>query len=94
MLRRTIAAIGATVAILSLSASVALAGNPAGSGQPGAECGDEGATMEPAGFLTGGFATAESQYAGSDGTASLAHSQSDHSVSQYDIACYQITQHH
>ena len=33
--------------------------NPAGTGQPGAECGDEGATMEPAGFLTAGFAHAE-----------------------------------
>jgi hypothetical protein len=50
--------------------------------------------MEPAGFLNDGFATAESHYAVSDGTASVAHSQSDHSVSQYDVACYQITQHH
>jgi hypothetical protein len=94
MLRRTLSALGATIAILGLSASIALAGNPAGTGQPGAECGDEGATMEPAGFLTAGFANAETHYAGSDGSASLAHSNSDHAVSQYDVACYQITQHH
>jgi hypothetical protein len=93
MLRRALTAVGATAAILSLSATIALAGNPAGTGQPGAECGDEGATVEPAGFLTAGFANAEAHYAGSDGTASLAHSNSDHAVSQYDIACYQVTQH-
>jgi hypothetical protein len=67
--------------------------NPAGTGQPGAECGDEGATMEPAGFLTAGFAHAETVYAGSDGTPSLAHGSS-HAVSQYDIVCYQVTSNH
>jgi hypothetical protein len=66
------------------------AGNPAGTGQPGAECGEEGATSEPAGFLTGGFENAEANYAGSDGTASLA-SGNDHAVSQYDVACFQVT---
>jgi hypothetical protein len=93
MLRRALTAVGATTAILSPSATIALAGNPAGTGQPGAECGDEGATVEPAGFLTAGFANAETHYAGSDGTASVAHSNSDHAVSQYDVACYQVTQH-
>jgi hypothetical protein len=67
--------------------------NPAGTGQPGAECGEEGATMEPAGFLTAGFAHAETVYAGSDGTPSLANGSS-HTVSQYDIACYQVTSNH
>lgn len=50
--------------------------------------------MEPAGFLTDGFAIAEARYAGSDGTASLAHANSEHAVSQYDVACFQVTQHH
>jgi hypothetical protein len=66
---------------------------PAGTafaGQPGAECGAEGATMAPAGFSTGGFANAEVHYAGSDGTHSLA-SGNDHAVSQYDIACVNVT---
>jgi hypothetical protein len=75
-----------------LSASVAFAGNPAGTGQPGAECGDEDATVMPSGFTTGGFATAEEQYAGS-GDASVTNAGSDSAVSQYDVACYQLTQH-
>lgn len=88
MLRRTIGAIGATAMILSLSASVALAG------QPGAECGDEGAELMPPGFVSGGFANAETHYAGSDGTASLAHANSARAVSQYDIACVHFTAAH
>ena len=75
------------VAVLGLFPSVALAG------QPGAECGADGATMEPAGFSSGGFANAETHYAGSDGTHSLV-SGNDHAVSQYDVACLQVTQHH
>ena len=94
MLRRTIGALGATAAILGLTCSIAFAGNPAGTGQPGAECGADGATTEPAGFLTSGFANAETHYAGSEGTHSLANANSTHAVSQYDVACYQVTQHH
>jgi hypothetical protein len=88
MIRRTIGAIGASAIILSLSASVVLAG------QPGAECGDEGAELMPPGFMTGGFETAEAHYAGSDGTASLAHARSASAVSQYDIACVHFTASH
>ena len=40
-----------------------------------------------------GFANAETHYAGSDGTASLLHANSDHAVSQYDVACLQVTTH-
>ena len=75
------------VAVLGLFPSVAMAG------QPGAECGADGATMEPAGFSSGGFANAETHYAGSDGTHSLV-SGNPHAVSQYDVACLQVTQHH
>jgi hypothetical protein len=94
MLRRTLSAMSAAALILSLSAGIAAAGNPSGSGQPGASCGAEGATVMPNGFNSGGFAIAETHYAGSDGTASLMHSNSDTAVSQYDVACYQITLHH
>ena len=87
MLRRTIGAVSATAIVLSLSAGLALAG------QPGAECGAAGAEMSPAGFNSGGFANAETHYAGSDGTHSLV-SGNDHAVSQYDVACLQVTQHH
>jgi hypothetical protein len=88
MVRRTIGALGATFLALSLFTGTALAG------QPGAECGDDGATLNPPGFDSGGFANAETRYAGSDGTASLAHAQSAHAVSQYDIACVHFTAAH
>ena len=70
--------------------AVRAARNPAGRGQPGAECGSDNALTEPKGFGTGGFANAESRYAGSDGTPSLANGNS-HAVSQYDVACYQVS---
>jgi|SRR6266498_1690038 len=66
-------------------------GNPAGTGQPGAECGEDNALTEPNGFGTDGFGNAEAKYAGSDGTASLANANSEAAVSQYDVACYQIS---
>jgi hypothetical protein len=90
-MRRTL--IGCAVAVLLMigSAGAAWAApNPSGTGQPGAECGEEGATSEPAGFLTGGFENAEAHYAGSDGTASL-NSGNPAAVSQYDVACFQFT---
>jgi hypothetical protein len=60
--------------------------------QPFAECGDPGAEMNPPGFDSGGFATAELVYAGSENS----HSNPDnwHAVSQYDIACVQFTAAH
>ena len=62
----------------------------ASAGQPGASCGSEGATSMPHGFATAGFANAEANYAGSDGTHSLV-SGNTHAVSQYDIACVNVT---
>lgn len=88
MIRRTIAAMSATALALSLFAGVALAG------QPGASCGADGATLNPPGFDSKGFANAETHYAGSDGTNSLLHSNSDKAVSQYDIACVHYTAAH
>jgi hypothetical protein len=40
-----------------------------------------------------GSGQASSVYAGNPGTASAANAQSSHAVSQYDIACFQATQH-
>lgn len=79
---------------LSLASGTFAASNPAGTGQPSAECGDEGAELRPHGFLSRGFEIAEAHYAGSDGTASLLHSRSGHAVSQYDVACFQFTSNH
>ena len=41
------ALLAAVLLTLALAGSVLAARNPAGTGQPGAECGDEGATLEP-----------------------------------------------
>jgi hypothetical protein len=75
------------------SAAVAsAAANPSGTGEPGAECGEEDAFLEPHGFTDSvGFAHAETVYAGSEGTASALNANSPHAVSQYDVACFQQT---
>ncbi|MEP6638516.1 MAG: hypothetical protein ABJC39_04135 [Chloroflexota bacterium] len=86
MSRRIVAAICGT------ALSITLAGT-AMAGQPGASCGAPGAEQMPHGFTTAGFANAETHYAGSEGTMSLLHANSDHAVSQYDVACLQVTTH-
>jgi hypothetical protein len=86
------AALGSALALSVASGSFA-ASNPAGTGQPGAECGDEGAELAPNGFSTVGFARAELLYAGSDGAHSLV-SGNEHAKSQYDVACFQFTSSH
>jgi hypothetical protein len=86
MTRRLVGAIlGATLALAYAGTALA--------GQPGASCGAPGAEQMPHGFTTAGFANAETHYAGSDGTASLLHANSEHAVSQYDVACLQVTTH-
>ena len=85
--------VATAAAAMLLSSSVVLAApNPAGTGQPSQSCGSDTATMSPQGFSTDGFAKAELHYAGSDGTPSQLHAQSSAAVSQYDVACYQVTQ--
>ena len=86
------ATLGAGLA-LSLASGTFAVGNPNGTGQPSAECGDEGAQLEPHGFMTAGFARAELVYAGSDGAHSLV-SGNEHAKSQYDIACVRFTASH
>ena len=78
-------------AVLTLSATGgAFAGNPSGSGQPNASC--ETSALKPPGFNSGGFANADLHYAG-NGIHSL-NANSGHAVSQYDVACFQISLHH
>jgi hypothetical protein len=77
--------VGGGAAIASASPS------PNGPGQPNLDCAD--VSSSPAGFGTTGFANAEAHYAGSDGTHSLAHAQSAGAVSQYDVACFQVSTH-
>ena len=92
MLRRALFGICAATLAVSMSATVALAGNPSGSGQPSAGCGNANATVMPNGFLSGGFAVADAHYANPDSTGGT-RSANTHVVSQYDVACYQLTQH-
>jgi hypothetical protein len=94
-MRKLAAAAAASTAIAAFgTASASAASNPNGTGQPSQSCGSATASHFPNGFLTGGFANAESQYAGSDGTPSLANSQSGKAVSQYDVACFQTSPGH
>lgn len=93
-MRKFLIALVACVVVAAFAATGASAApNPNGTGQPGAECGAANASVEPAGFSTGGFSNAESHYAGSDGTPSAANGSS-HAVSQYDVACFQVTSSH
>jgi hypothetical protein len=87
MRRLTIAAI-VSVAMAGFGVAGATAApnpSPSGTGQPGVECGDPGATSEPTGFTKPGFAIAEAHYANREDT---------NAVSQYDVACFQVTSNH
>jgi hypothetical protein len=87
MFRRIALGVGAATLALSMSATIALAGNPSGTGQPGQSCGDFPTLTRPPGIvsLTNGFATtAVNVYANVTGTPK---------VSQYDVACFQVSQH-
>jgi len=79
-----------TAGILLLAGGAFAAANPSGTGQPNASC--EETSSAPNGFSTAGFANAESHYAGSDGTPSQTNAHSSHALSQYDVACYQVSQ--
>jgi hypothetical protein len=86
-------ALATIVAALSFAASAFAVANPSGTGQPSQSCQSE--PSGPPGLLstTNGFATrAVNVYAGSPGTQSLANGNS-HAVSQYDVACFQVSQH-
>jgi hypothetical protein len=91
---RRFAAIVASLAATALAATPALsAPNPSGAGQPSQSCQDVGTGPPGITSTTNGFATmAVNVYAGSPGTQSLANGNA-HAVSQYDVACYQVSQH-
>ncbi|HJW22313.1 MAG TPA: hypothetical protein VJ506_07790 [Candidatus Limnocylindrales bacterium] len=90
MRRRIIAATSAAALALSLYAGSALAANPPGTGQPSQDCADQ--TSSPPGFNTAGFAHAESVYANPDAQGGIS-SGNTHVVAQYDVACFQVSQH-
>jgi hypothetical protein len=80
------------ICIAALAAtSVALGANPGTTGQPSQSCQAE--LTGPPGLIstTNGFATnAVNRYAGSQPQ----NSRNTHSVSQYDVACFQVSQTH
>ena len=70
-------------------APASFAADPGTSGQPSQSCGSATASVEPAGFLTTGFTAAALLYAGAGTSAD--HAVSSNAVSQYDVACFQLT---
>jgi hypothetical protein len=92
---KKLTAILGSIVVLALAATPALAArNPNGIGQPTQSCQAE--PSGPPGLLStsNGFATvAVVVYAGSPHTPSLANGAAA-AVSQYDVACYQVSQSH
>jgi hypothetical protein len=92
-MKRFITAAAAVTLVALTQGAVALAApNPNGTGQPSQSCQAE--PTGPPGLLstTNGFAIkAVNVYAGAPGTKSAA--ANPHAVSQYDVACYQVSQH-
>ena len=86
---RSAIALVATAAAFAVPAAALAAANPSGTGQPSQSCEDQ--PSGPAGFQSGGFANAETRYAGNGVSAD--HAGSDHAVSQYDVACFQVSRH-
>ncbi len=99
-MRRLLAVLAMAGFLVAIPATAFATPSPNGPGQPGAPgttCGSPGATLTP-----GNAANANGSpfnpnvvklYAGNPGSASLAHSNSPHAVSQYDIACFQASSH-
>src|SRR5579871_3337339 len=76
--------------------------SPNGPGQPGAPgttCGSPNAGQTPGGSVHAPGSPfnpngqAGTVYAGNPGTASSLHAQSGNAISQYDIACFQVSNH-
>lgn len=92
-MKRLIAAVAAVPLLVVSTGSVALAApNPNTTGQPNQSCQAE--PSGPPGLLstTNGFATkAVNVYAGAPNTESAEANAK--AVSQYDVACYQVSQH-
>jgi hypothetical protein len=85
--------VASAYALMLAGVTPALAANPSGTGQPSQSC--QAQPSGPPGLIstTNGFATvAVNVYAGSAGTPSAANGDA-HAVSQYDVACFQVSQH-
>jgi hypothetical protein len=89
-MRNLLAAIVVIAALFSVVVGGASAGNPSGTGQPSQSCQAEPTGPPGIESTTNGFATrAVNAYAGS----APQNSNNPKSVSQYDVACYQVSTH-
>jgi hypothetical protein len=96
-MRTVMFVLGFTAALVTAGAAPAMAaGNPSGTGQPSQTCLSSTAPQEPGNAASargsafnenGGIAG--SMYAGSQPQ----NSKNSKSVSQYDVACYQVSSH-
>ncbi len=108
MINKTIVYIMALAIVgLSVVGIVSADPSPNGPGQPGAlpngqgtHCGDPGIPLTPGGSISAlgspfnPNGIAGMHYAGNPDTASSQHANSPHAISEYDIACYQVSQSH
>ena len=102
-MRRLLTVMALAGIFMAVPATAFATPSPNGPGQPGAPgttCGSANAGSAPANAITTANASvfnvngqASSVYAGNPGTASLANANSAAAVSQYDIACFQVSSH-
>jgi hypothetical protein len=102
-MRRLLAVMAMAGFVVAIPATAFADPSPNGPGQPGAPnttCGNANTMSTPGGSASsnGSPFNANGQagqvYAGNPGTASLANANSAHAVSQYDIACFQVSSGH
>ncbi len=94
-MRAIVAAIAAAALFVVVTAA-AVAGNPPGSGQPSQTCLSSTAPTEPgnAASAPGSAFNEDNGVAGSVYAGNQPQSSNNpKSVSQYDVACYQVSQH-
>lgn len=103
-MRRLLAVMAIAGFVVAIPATAFADPSPNGPGQPGAPnttCGSSSATAStPGGSASSNGAPFNANgrsgqvYAGNPGTASAANANSAHAVSQYDIACFQVSSGH
>jgi hypothetical protein len=99
-MRALFAALSLAVLLVVGAGSAFAASNPNGTGQPSQTCLSSSAPTEPgqaanapgSAFNESGPGTAGTVYAGNGVSATTAGSS--HAVSQYDVACFQVSQRH
>ena len=96
LLRATASVLACGTLVLGGAAVANAAPNPAGTGQPSQTCGDPTAMTRP-----GSWMTAPGSAFDPDGKAGTVYageqpqnSNNPKSVSQYDVACFQVSQNH